>query len=76
MDVKIFLLNKLIEEEAYVEQPQGFEVYQKETHVCIWKKTLYEFNQLGAEPFMYNTSMVKTSYDRGSVSKWFFKSTG
>jgi hypothetical protein len=27
MDVKTVLLNKVIEEEAYVEQPQGFEVY-------------------------------------------------
>jgi hypothetical protein len=34
MNVKIVLLNRVIEEEAYVEQPQGFEVYQKETLVC------------------------------------------
>jgi hypothetical protein len=34
MDVKTVLLNRVIEEEAYVEQPQGFEVYQKDTHVC------------------------------------------
>jgi hypothetical protein len=33
MDVKTALLNRVIKEEAYVEQPQGFEVYQKETHV-------------------------------------------
>jgi hypothetical protein len=33
MDVKTVLLNRVIEEEAYVEQSQGFEVYQKETHV-------------------------------------------
>ena len=69
MDVKIVLLNRVIEEEAYVEKPQGFEVYQKETHVCIWKKTLYGFKQLGAELLMYSRSMVKTSYDRRSVLK-------
>ena len=45
LDVKTVLLNSVIEEEAYVEQPQGFEVYQKETHVCRWKKTLYGFNK-------------------------------
>jgi hypothetical protein len=33
MNVKTVLLNRVIEEEAYVEQPQGFEVYQKETLV-------------------------------------------
>ena len=76
MNVKIVLLKKVIKEEAYVEQPQGFEVYHKETLVCRWKKTLYGFKQLGAEPLMYKKSMVKTSYDRGSVSKRFFKSPG
>jgi hypothetical protein len=39
MDVNIVLLNRVIEEEAYVEKPQGFKAYQKETHVCRWKKT-------------------------------------
>jgi hypothetical protein len=69
MDVKIVLLNRVIEEEAYVEKPQGFEVYQKETHVCRWKKTLYGFKQFGAQPLMYNISVVKASYDRESISK-------
>jgi hypothetical protein len=45
MNVNILLLNRLIEEETYVKKPQGFEVYQKETLVCIWKKTLYGLNQ-------------------------------
>jgi hypothetical protein len=45
MNVKAFLLNKVIEEVAYVEKPQGFEVYQKETLVCRWKKTLYGFKK-------------------------------
>jgi hypothetical protein len=40
MNIKTVLLNRVIEEEAYVEQPQVFEVYQKETLVCRWKKTL------------------------------------
>jgi hypothetical protein len=45
MNVKNVLLNRVIEEETYVEKPQGFEVYQKETLVCRWKKTLYGFKQ-------------------------------
>ena len=69
MDVKTVLLNRVIEEEACVEKPQGFEVYQKETYVCRWKKALHGFNQFGAEPLMYNKSVVKTSYDRGSILK-------
>jgi hypothetical protein len=59
MSVRTVFLNRVIEQEAYVEQPQGFEVYQKETLVCRWKKILYEFKQLGAEPLMHNKSVVK-----------------
>jgi hypothetical protein len=47
------------EQRTYVEQPQGFEVYQEETLVCKWKKVLYEFKQIGAEPPMHNKIMVK-----------------
>jgi hypothetical protein len=59
MSVRTVFLNRVIEQEAYVEQPQGFEVYQKETLVCRWKNILYEFKQLGAEPLMHNKSVVK-----------------
>ena len=35
------LFSIIIEQRTYVEQPQGFEVYQEETFVCIWKKTTW-----------------------------------
>jgi hypothetical protein len=57
------------EEEAYVKQSQFVEVYQKETHVCIYKKTLYGFKQIDAEYLIYNKSVVKTFYERDNVSK-------
>jgi hypothetical protein len=41
MDVNICFLNRAIEEEVYIEKPKGFEVYPRETHVCILKKILY-----------------------------------
>jgi hypothetical protein len=61
--------NRAFEEEAYVKKSQVFEVYQKETHVCRYKKTLYGFKQLDAEYLIYNRSVVKTFYDRDSVSE-------
>ena len=35
----------MIEEEVYIEQPQGFEVEDKKTHVCKLKKALYGLKQ-------------------------------
>eukprot|EP00253_Pinus_taeda_P017588 PITA_17588 len=41
MDVKTTFFNGFIQEEVYIEQPQGFEVHGKESHVCRLKKALY-----------------------------------
>jgi hypothetical protein len=40
MDVKTTFLNGEIEEEVYIEQPDGF-VTHEESHVCRLKKALY-----------------------------------
>ena len=45
MDVKTTFLNGVIEEEVYVEQPQGFEIHDHEFHVCRLKKALYGLKQ-------------------------------
>ena len=34
MDIKTAFLNGVIEEEVYIEQPKGFDVENRETHVC------------------------------------------
>jgi hypothetical protein len=45
MDVKTTFLDGAIEEEVYIEQPQGFEVHSRDTHVCRLKKALYGLKQ-------------------------------
>jgi hypothetical protein len=40
MDVKMAFQNRVIEEELYIEQPQGFEVHGRDSHVCRLKKAL------------------------------------
>ena len=45
MDVKTTFLNGEIEEEVYIEQPKGFELHGRETHVCKLKKALYGLKQ-------------------------------
>eukprot|EP00253_Pinus_taeda_P001841 PITA_01841 len=36
---------RVIEEEVYIEQPEGFETHEKKSHVCRLKKTLYGLKQ-------------------------------
>jgi hypothetical protein len=45
MDVKTTFLNGVIDEEVYIEQPQGFEVHGGKSHVCRLKKALYGLKQ-------------------------------
>ena len=41
MDVKTAFLNEVIEEEVYIEQLEGFDVENRETHVCRLHRNLY-----------------------------------
>ena len=45
MDVETVFLNGVIEEEVYIEQPEGFETHEQKTHVCRLKKALYGLKQ-------------------------------
>jgi len=45
MDVKTTFLNGVVEEEEYMEQPEGFVIHDGETHVCRLKKALYGLKQ-------------------------------
>ena len=45
MDVKTAFLHGAIKEEVYVEQPLGFEVQDRDTHVYRLKKALYGLKQ-------------------------------
>lgn len=45
MDVKTVFLNGKVEQEVYVEQPEGFVVHNRESHVCKLKKASYGLKQ-------------------------------
>ena len=45
MDVKYAFLNGDLEEEVYIEQPEGFILGNDEKLVCILKKALYGLKQ-------------------------------
>jgi hypothetical protein len=45
MDVKTIFPNDEIEEEVYIEQPEGFVIHDEKYHVCRLKKSLYGLKQ-------------------------------
>lgn len=45
MNVKTNFLNGMINEEVYIEKPQGFKINQREAHVYKLKKDLYGLKQ-------------------------------
>lgn len=45
MDVKTTFLNGKLSEEVYLEQPEGFEIHDIESHVCRLKEALYGLKQ-------------------------------
>ena len=45
MDVKTTFLNEVIEEEVYIKQLEGFETFNRESHVCRLKWTIYGLQQ-------------------------------
>jgi hypothetical protein len=69
MDVKTTFLNGVIEEEVYIEQPQRFEVEDRNTHVCRLKKALYGLKQAPRawygriDSFMTNLGFTKSKVD-------------
>jgi hypothetical protein len=45
MDVKSYFLNGELEEEVYIEQPEGFQLSENTNYVCKLKKALYGLKQ-------------------------------
>ena len=45
MDVKKTLLNDMIEEDVYIEYLEGFDTFNKESHVCRLKRVMYGLKQ-------------------------------
>jgi hypothetical protein len=74
-DVKTAFLNGVIEEEVYIEQPQGFEVEDRKTHVCRLKKAWYGLKQAHIawygriDSFLTSLGFTKTKVD----SNLYFK---
>ena len=66
MDMNKTFVNIVIEEEVYIEQQKGFETFNRESHMCRIKVSLYGLKQ---EPWDWYTRI--NAY---STRLWFTKS--
>eukprot|EP00253_Pinus_taeda_P015531 PITA_15531 len=68
MDVKLAILNGELEEEVYIEQPEGFLLYDKEDCVCRLKKALYGLKQAPrAQYTRLDEYLHQQGFKKGSV---------
>jgi len=69
MDVKTTFLHGMLQEEVHVEQPQGFEVEDRKTHVCRLKKALYGLKQAprasytDINSYLMNLGFTRSNFD-------------
>ncbi|KAG8481032.1 hypothetical protein CXB51_025772 [Gossypium anomalum] len=69
LDVKTAFLHKELEENIYMQQPEGFTVLDKEDYVCLLKKSLYDLKQSPRQwykrfdSFMTSHDFKRSSFD-------------
>ena len=68
MDVKTVFLNGIIEEDVYIEQPEGFDIYNSESHVCRLKRVLYGLKQAPSAWYTWiDSSFTRLGFTKSEV---------
>ena len=68
MDVKIAFLNGYLEEEVYMEHPEGFESFDKPDYVFWLKKALYGLKQAPRAWYSrLDKHLISNGFSRGKV---------
>ena len=76
MDVKTTFLNRVVEEEVYMDQLLGFDTNERNTHVCKLKKSLYGLKQAlrtwygRMNNFLMSLGFTKNKADSNLYSRW------
>eukprot|EP00253_Pinus_taeda_P021941 PITA_21941 len=73
---KTVFLHGFFKEEVFVEQPQGFEEHDRETHVCTLKKALYGLKQAPRASYArIDSYLIKLGFTRSSVDPTLYFKT-
>jgi hypothetical protein len=68
MDVKSNFLNRELEEEVYIEQPEGFQLSENANYVCKLNKGLYGIKQAPREWYSrLDKYLQQARFKKGSV---------
>jgi hypothetical protein len=68
MDVKLAFLNGTLEEEVYLEQPEGFKLTKNQDYVCKLKEALYGLKQDPRAWFSrLDNYLQQQGYKRGTI---------
>ena len=70
MDVKTAFLNGNLEEEIYMDQPEGFSVKGKEHMVCKLKKSIYGLKQASRQWYLkFNDTITSFGFQENTVDR-------
>ena len=73
MDVKINFLNGNLEEEVYMDQPQGFAIKEKERMVCELKKSIYGLKQASRQWYLkFNDTITSFRFKENIVDQCIY----
>ncbi|KAG8472343.1 hypothetical protein CXB51_034269 [Gossypium anomalum] len=68
LDVKTVFLHGELEEDIYMQQPEGFIVSEKEDYVCLLRKSLYGLKQSPRQWYkMFDSFMTSHDFKRSSL---------
>jgi hypothetical protein len=74
MDVKTAFLNGDLEEEVYIDQPQGFSIEEKGHMVCKLKKSIYGLKQASRQWYIkFNDTITSFGFQENTVDRCIYQ---
>ena len=73
MDVKTTFLNESLEEDVYMDQPEGFSIKGKEHLACKLKKSIYGLKQASRQWYLkFNNTITSFGFKENIVDQCIY----